>query len=293
MIQLLCAFALLAGAVAPRPAELALERALPVGGLPGAEPSGLAIRNGELYTVSDDHDRFIYRLNIEQDAALMEAAIPVAMPEPGRGDFEGIVAGDTNDFYLISESKFRILHVSADGKDCAWITPNLRSAGEEAGLFRFRGGYIEGLTRVDAKHFIVCAERQPRGLMYITVSGGPPGIEGFVLNHPTIQPRGLRFPDFTDLFWFGGAAYVLERNAEIISTIKREGREISVTAWRSFRETLERKDYRYADRRFGMAEGLAMDERRIYIIVDNNGNARESDPNDTRAMLFIFTKPPH
>ncbi|NUM56790.1 MAG: esterase-like activity of phytase family protein [Candidatus Hydrogenedentes bacterium] len=277
--------------VSPRPAELVLERALPIDGLESAEPSGLGIRNGELFTVSDNHDTFIYKLRIEAERAVLEPAVPVSVPDGARADFEGIAVDDAGDFYLASESQFRILHVSADGKRCAWITPSLKAPGEAAGLFKFRGGYIEGLARIDDAQFILCAERQPRGLLYVGIENTPPLVEGFVLNEPSVQPRGIRFPDFTDLCAFDGALYALERNAEIISTIVRDGKRIDVKPWRSFRETADSPKYRYADRRFGTAEGLAMDAARLYIVLDNNGNAREANAEDRRPMLFVFTMP--
>ena len=87
--------------------------------------------------------------------------------------------------------------------------------------------------------------------------------------------------------------FVLERNAEIISTVARNGNDIRVAPWRSVRETLDREEYRYGDRRFGMAEGLAMDAAHIYVVLDNNGNAREHDATDTRPMLFVFHRPPY
>lgn len=292
MIATLCAALLIAAAdTYPRPTELELERALPIEGLESAEPSGLALRNGELFTVSDNHDHFIYKIRIESERAVFEPAIPITVPAGARADFEGLVVDDAGDFYLASEAQFRILHVPADGRRCKWITPNLKRAGEAASLFTFRGGYIEGVARIDATRFIVCAERQPRGLLYIDTATSPQTVEVFVLNAPTIQPRGLRIPDFTDLCAFDGMVYALERNAEIISTVVRDKKRIDVKPWRSFREALDRPEYRYKDRRFGMAEGLALDESRVYVVVDNNGNARESDALDVRPVLFIFRRP--
>ncbi|MDZ4861246.1 MAG: esterase-like activity of phytase family protein [Candidatus Hydrogenedentes bacterium] len=278
------------GAFAPRPAELELERALPVDGLIRAEPSGLTIRDGALYTVSDNHTDDIYRLRLEADRAVMEPAIPIVVPDGVRGDYEGITGDGNGGFYLASESQFRILHVPDGGKPAAWVTPSLEAAGKSAGLFQFRGGYFEGIAQIDATHFLLCAERQPRGLMFVNIASVPPSTESFVMMEPTVQPRGLRFPDFTDLWVTGGAIYVLERNAEIISIIERTEKSVTVAPWRSFRRTVDREDLRYADQRFGMAEGLAFDDASVYIILDNNGASRKSNLADVRPLLLIFQR---
>jgi hypothetical protein len=50
--------------------------------------------------------------------------------------------------------------------------------------------------------------------------------------------------------------------------------------------------YMYEDRTFGMAEGIAIDEQRVYILLDNNEKARAADARDRRPTLFVFERPP-
>ncbi|HRI86974.1 MAG TPA: esterase-like activity of phytase family protein [Candidatus Hydrogenedentes bacterium] len=288
LILALCAAA---ATYAPRPEELQLERALPIDGLVRAEPSGLAMVGGVLYCVSDNHTDDIYKLTLESDRAVMEPVIPVGIPDGVRGDFEGIVGDGEGGFYLASETEFRILHVPGKGKPSVWVTPSLQDTGKASGLFRFPGAFFEGIALLGPNRFALCAERQPRGLMYVEGGEDPPKAESFVLMEATVQPRGIRFPDFTDLCHFGSSLYALERNAEIISTIERDEKGVRVVPWRSFRETVDLETYRYVDRRFGMAEGLAFDATRVYVVLDNNGVARESNKDDARPILFIFRQP--
>ena len=59
----------------------------------------------------------------------------------------------------------------------------------------------------------------------------------------------------------------------------------------SFSKIENDKRFRYSDMTFGHAEGLCMDSEHVYIVVDNNGDALETDPSDKRPRLFIFKLP--
>jgi hypothetical protein len=50
-------------------------------------------------------------------------------------------------------------------------------------------------------------------------------------------------------------------------------------------------DLRYTDMRYGKAEGLCMDRRHVYIILDNNGLGRENNPEDKRPILLVLKRP--
>lgn len=78
-------------------------------------------------------------------------------------DFEGITHDEDGNFYLISESTFRILKVSFDGKQTSWLTPSLQPYGESVELFTDKSAYLEGIAWIANGQFIVCAERKPRG----------------------------------------------------------------------------------------------------------------------------------
>ncbi len=271
--------------------ELPLEAVYSLDASDGVEPSGLAFSKDELYCVSDKHDSCIYRIRLEIERATLEPAIWFELPNDGPeglADFEGLSCDPDGNFYLASEKMFRVLRVPPDGKGATWITPDLRPAGAEAGLFRTEGAYFEGLARIDTTHFVLCAERQPRGIVTVDLGQIPPVVRAIVVKTATIPPHGIRVPDFTDLCYHDGVLYALERNAEIVSIVETKDGVVSVRPWRSIRDTVNRKDLRYTDRRFGMAEGLAIHGDRVYVILDNNQDARTDDANDKRPLLFVF-----
>ncbi|MFA6241438.1 MAG: esterase-like activity of phytase family protein [Candidatus Hydrogenedentales bacterium] len=271
--------------------ELPLDAVYSVDASDGVEPSGLAFYKDELYCVSDKHDSCVYRIRMENERATLDPAISFELPNDGPeglADFEGLCCDSDGNFYLASEKMFRVLRVPPDGKGTTWVTPDLRPAGAEAGLFRTEGAYVEGLARIDATHFVLCAERQPRGIVSVDLAQNPPTVQAVAVKTATIPPHGIRVPDFTDLCYHDGVLYALERNAEIISMVETKDGAVSVRPWRSFRDAVNRKDLRYADRRFGMAEGLAIHGDRVYVILDNNQDARADGANDKRPLLFVF-----
>lgn len=143
-------------------APLKLFRVLPVEGPENCQPSGLTIRSDTLFTVSDKHDSAIYRVELQDTAAVLIPYLTFQIPDPsGKNwfDFEGITHDNSGNFYIVSESRFRILKVSADG-EVAWITPDLKSYGEEKGLFQVFNAYLEGIAWTGENHFILAAERQ-------------------------------------------------------------------------------------------------------------------------------------
>jgi hypothetical protein len=108
----------LQAALAPgqEPEQLALTSALPIDAGEHFQPSGLALEDGRLLTVSDHEDGAIYQLVLGETAAearpyvtfsVPEDAAGVATPGPGRSsgrlDFEGLVALGGGRFWILSE----------------------------------------------------------------------------------------------------------------------------------------------------------------------------------------------
>ena len=273
---------------------LQLIKWLPVEGPENLQPSGLTIRNDSLFTVSDKHDGAIFEIKIGEQAAVLKPAVVFpdapALSE-GKLDLEGITCDEEGNFYLASEKQFRILRVDPAGKDVAWVTPSLRSYGEAVGLFRTRGAYLEGITHLEANRFVLCAEREPRGLIEVTLDGEHVAVEAYARDESRFHfPKG-RPPDFTGLFRDGHGLYALERNAYLICQLipGEQGYEEG-PAW-SYEHIATSAELRYVTMTFGRGEGLCMDADRIYVILDNNGQARESQPDDHRPLILIMARP--
>ena len=54
-------------------------------------------------------------------------------------------------------------------------------------------------------------------------------------------------------------------------------------------ETDPRTQYR--DMTYGLAEGLALDDTHLYLVLDNNDDTLAADPKDNRSRLLIFANP--
>lgn len=278
-----------------RATPLTLIRALPVDGPEDNQPSGLALFEDTLYAVSDKHGDTIYRIELMEDRAVFVPhlrfdALPLD-PPVRRLDFEGITHDEEGNFYLVSETAFRILRVPADGGGAQWITPILRPSGEAAGLFQTRGANLEGVMRLGPGAFLVCAERQPRGLIEVNLHTDPPTIRAFNYDQTRLAFPAGRAPTFSGLFREGEDLYVVERNAEAIVRFGYGGEHLVEREVWSYGHIANRPDLRYSDMRYGVGEGLCMDRERVYLILDNNGDYRASMPEDRRPLLLIMKRP--
>ena len=258
------------------------------------QPSGLTIIDNRLYTISDKHDDFIYRLDLKKDMALAIPAIKIKMPSGSflySSDFEGITHDDAGNFLLASESQSRILKVSINDGSAAWMDVDLKPAGLKAGLFQVRNAGLEGICYIPDNELILCAERQPRGFLEVDLAHNPMGILAYRSEQSKFKFRKGISRDFSGLYYFQNAVYVLERNAFIVSRMKREGNYLVETIGWSYRHVETMPPYRYADMTYGKAEGLCMDDNYIYIVIDNNGDHRDDHPDDRSPLLMVFEHP--
>ncbi len=269
-------------------------KVLPVEGLENNQPSGLTIFNNTLFVISDKHDDTIFRIQLMEDKAVMVPHLQFKLAEPvtDKGlDFEGITCDEEGNFYIVSETAFRILKVSADGQKISWLTPSLRSGGEEVGLFQTKGAYLEGITLVDKGQFVVCAERQPRGIIEVDTNTAPVKVRAFKYDNTRAKLQKDRHPDFAGLFWGSGILYALERSAYVLCKLVESSNGFKEKDFWSYESIVTSEEFQYENMRFGRAEGLCMDKNHVYVILDNNGDARRLDPSDHRPLLLIMERP--
>ena len=285
--------------LAAEASPLELLQALPIGGLDNAQPSGLVIVDGELYAVSDQHDHAVCRIELRKKHAVISPYVTFNAPWSGswaRGlDFEGLAYKD-GFFFLLSESLYRVLRVHETGSDLAWVTPSVEAVGREAGLFNEKNARLEGLALLGGGAVILAAERAPRGMVDILIDPEGTGSDEVRLAAYAFDDgdAGLpkpREPDFSDLFFDGESLYALARNAEAVVRFAYDGEELlELEVW-SYAAVTNDPEFAYLDMTYGRAEGLCMDAERVYIVLDNNGQGRQTDPTDTRPQLFIFSRP--
>lgn len=296
LISMLILFALAAAPISAQgsPLALKLHQALFVEGPDNSQPSGLTLCNGTLLAVSDKHDDTVFKIRIGPDVAYMEPYLTFSAPSQGwfqRLDFEGITCDSLGNLFLISETRSQILHLTPDGARASWITPNLEPLGREKGLFKVDNAHLEGISLVAPNRFVLCAERQPRGFVEVDLSTEPAQVSAYTADSSNFTFAGHRSPDFSGLYVHKNSLYVLERNAfVVVKLVRRADRWVESTGW-SYEHIVDQPAYRYADTRYGKAEGLSMDDRYVYLILDNNGIARARNPRDKRPLLLILHRP--
>ncbi|MEM7365835.1 MAG: hypothetical protein AAF525_17590 [Pseudomonadota bacterium] len=269
---------------------LKLMTALPINGPDDNQPSGLTLHEDQLLTVSDKNETTIYVLDVG-DQVVTQRPLHSFDPDtlPGKSshlDLEGITS-DGDQLLLASETHFRVLRFN-EGL-VSWATPALREIGGQVGLYATRGAGIEALVLLQDQ-IIVSSERQPRGLVIVSTKTG--AAEALEMDDTRFPPPSNRSPDFTGLTVFDNRLFVLQRNAHVVSELIRDEDGV----WREgdgfqYAHVEQAPAYAYTNQRFGIAEGIAMDQDWIYIILDNNFDARVADEDDRRPQLLIFENP--
>jgi hypothetical protein len=261
-----------------------LERAVALAGPGDFQPSGLALREGRLYTVSDKESGGVLEVDLERGQA--RVALPFHLPAGERGhlDLEGIAPDPVGGFLVVSEQLGRVLAIAPDGAG-RWLPVDFVRPARAAGLLATAGAGFEGIA-LFGDRIVLAAERAPRGLVVARAGKA----QAWQMESTRLWlPRG-RGPDFADLTVYAGRLFALVRNAEAIVELAPAGERFEERRWWSFAAAVGA--YPYDDQRFGMAEGLAIDDRRVYVVLDNNGSSRRGSPGDRRAMLFVFARPP-
>jgi hypothetical protein len=276
-----------AGASSP-PSELGLERALPIDGPEGFEPSGLLLYGGRLLTVSDKHDDVVFELELGTDSAKAKPFLRFEPPEGSRPlDLEGLALDADAALLLASEAHGRVLRVASTGQ-ASWQTPSLKEAGRKRGLFARPNAGIEGIAVLGQGRLVLAAERQPRGLIEVT---GSEVTNVWPMNHSVCRPPRDRPVDFADLTTVDGTLYALARNAHVVVRLERQPTGYVEREIWSYEATENDPRFAYEDRSFGLAEGLAIDERRVFVVLDANRDRRRSDPDDFRALCVASSSP--
>ncbi len=287
----------------PAIAELVLTAALPLEIEGDFQPSALLLHEGELLTVSDKHDDTLFAIERGATSATLRPFVRFEPPtgEPPALDWEGLSAAPGGGWLLASESRLRVLLVepgdaSSDAGGPArgrarWLTPSLHGVGAAKGCFHVPNAGFEGIVFSPPDRLVLAVEREPRALLELGVGHAPAAADVQLMPASVYPAEPGRHEDFADLTHSRGQLYALVRNAHLIVRLEREP-----GGWRegrafSFRNAENDPRYRYESRTYGLAEGLAMSEREVFVVLDNNGQAREADRGDRRPMLFIFERP--
>ncbi|WP_375232825.1 esterase-like activity of phytase family protein, partial [Pseudomonas cannabina] len=300
---LVCA-ALASSVVAPvfaAPLEaLKLQSEHPVDGMVGGNLSGLAMCNGQLWTVSDRDDNLLYRLDVSEntwkaephriDAPAPQSYLPLnlrsmaglsALVRGGNLDFEGVSCDAAGNRYLISEAYGTVLKVPVTGAP-SWL-PLPQALIEQAraqGMLQHFNAIFEGIAVNAAGDRIwLAAEREKRGLLVVKrdqeqwtcgkscVLLSESGLD----NLPPEQGSKKVSTDFSDLSLYNGKLFTLER--AVYRICRRDVATGQIERCWSFAKEAMVPSRRY-DQPYGLTEALVVDESGAWIGIDNNFGAR-------------------
>lgn len=254
------------------------------------ETSGLVIRDNVLYTVSDDHND-IYKISLQDETAVLsiEHNLDAMQLSVLNFDLEGITVVD-GEFFVVSETHHKLIRLKGDKLE--WV-PDYGSVYPDAakiGLFKTRGAGIEAVTYLGDHTFLMAVERQPRGLIEVTLDDEFKNIvhQSNQLFDPSEHlSEGSRAPDLTGLYHYDGKTYALHRNANVIIELikNKSGQYVEGKSW-SFANIIYNPEYAYEDNTYGFAEGLAVDDDYFYVVIDNNGISRANNVEDKHPLLI-------
>ena len=128
-------------------------------------------------------------------------------------------------------------------------------------------------------------------MIEIDLNAAPPAVRAFDYNHTRLAYPAPRNPDFSGMYSDGKDLYVVERSADAICKVEYGGKELVQKETWSYRHIINDPEVGYSYNKYGLGEGLCMDEERIYLVIDNNGDHRASAPQDQRPLLLVMERP--
>ena len=267
--------------------------------LPGGErfdASGLFLtRNGELLTVND-RALAVYRIHFLPGAS---AADLVKLPDcftpaqvaafagerTDRYDIEGVTEDTLQRIYLCDEADRWVLRfdprlhtVERLQIDWAPVQKYFNPADRNASF--------EGIAVGDGTLYV--ANERERGRIIVVDLVTLKVVGDFEVRSSVVSLWG---PHYSDLCWFRGELYVLMREDHRILRVNPHSHQVLAEYDFSKVESAPENKYRKLYWFAGVMEGLAVDENNFWLVTDNNGLGRESDPNDRRPTLFRCPRP--
>lgn len=286
---------------------LLLEEAYSIEGPAGLEPSGLALCDDRLLFVSDDHDDTIFELSpgtgsiatakpyrqIENIPPPPQQTFPLSLRLKrfiaelagftGGMDWEGITCDATGNLYLASEYYFAVLAVDPDN-NLRWLGEDVYAFGREHGLFGTMNAYLEGVA-LQRGELLLAVEREPRAL--IRMQDGQP-VQVRLPANAGIDADGLSY-DYTGLAVWNERLFVLSRNHYDVCEL--DSVDLSELRCANYRDVERSVAYGYETGPYGLGEGLSVTDEAIWIVLDNNRQARLNNAEDNRPQLYRLQNP--
>lgn len=255
------------------------------------DASGLAFWNGKLLTLNDrDSELYEIVLGTNQVAALQRtpffphaSVAKAALKSEPRYDAEGIAVDSAGNLYISEESQRSIFRSSPDGKTVERLpidwTPVKKFFGRDP------NASFEGIAMSETKLY-VANERDAARIIVVDRTSWRVE-DSFFVDSSAFAFGG---PHYSDLSFWNGRLYVLDRNHRAIFEVDPSTRTVLAEFSFAQMELSEEFVYRTAYPT-GTMEGLAVDAAFFWLVTDNNSFGRVKYLRDGRPTLFRCPKP--
>lgn len=241
------------------------------------EPSGIIKSNNNFFIICDSEDNKLFQLDINNDFAQVNIYKKYKLNKKLKKkklDFEALSVDSNNDFYILSETTGCILKDNDNNLDIInTLSKNSR-------------GNVEGLAITSNNTFVVSYKDNPSGLFFINSDS-----ESFLpLNAKLLHLNSNKKIEISDIFYENENIWCLIKNhKKIVKLEKKSQNDYCPTLILDYADTEDNPLYRYKEYKgIGNAEGLCIDEKYIYIVLDNNCSPRYLDNSNTSPLLMIF-----
>jgi hypothetical protein len=266
---------------------------------PGGErfdASGLFLApNADLLTVNDRAPA-VYRIQFLPD---LSAADLVKLPDcytpaqlaafagekTDRYDIEGVTEDTRRCIYLCEEANRWLLRFDPRSHTVERLRIDWTPVQKYFSLVD-RNASFEGIAIGDGELYV--ANERERGRIIVVDLATLKLVDDFEVRSSVASLWG---PHYSDLCWFRGELYVLMREDHVVLRVNPHSHQVLAEYDFSEMESAPENKYRKLYWFAGVMEGLAVDENNFWLVTDNNGLGRESDPNDRRPTLFRCPRP--
>lgn len=254
------------------------------------DASGLERLGGQLVVVSDKSAYpHVYAVGAADQG--WRPLSPVLSPSGGVGDdVEGLaVCGDR---LLAIEEAGALVWIAADGAPTRLPLTGIDSGGLLPDRSAWGNKGIEGVACAPDGRVWVAKEREPRAIYRVDGTSGRvthAWDQWARTDSPTWMGSDLSWPSFSGLHFTDGRLYALHRDGrKVLALDPDDGRVLD-----TMHLALDESALYNTDHGWGMAEGLLIEDDRVWVVIDNNKDTLKQPvgQGEPRPLLLAYPRP--
>ncbi|MDZ4815612.1 MAG: esterase-like activity of phytase family protein [Verrucomicrobiota bacterium] len=257
------------------------------------DASGLTIGpRGQLYFVNDkmatlyetskidETEMFVVpRMDLVNEDLLNKAAGAVTP----RHDIEGI-AFDGTDFYICDEAKRNVFRINPKSGKIVHLKIDWHPVQSYFSAVQ-KNASFEGIAVGNGKLYL--ANERDFGRIIVVDLKSMKVERSFMVRPSNTLSQNIHY---SDLCWHKGSLFVLCRHNRVIIQVDPDT-GIALSDYYYGRMEVE-PQWRFHSRfPTGAMEGLYVTDTHFFLLIDNNGESRVSQPGDKRPLLFVCKRP--